>query len=128
MALISAYTIVIYERKPNHWRAAVIPTDRIGIADRGDQVRSIITQYRGIEYTVDQGVGQHMWTWTTSVVAGVMVMGKAHSGDRSREGYRPGAHRQKGAACPSRGERSKMTLPDTARSFIITSKVMEVKR
>jgi hypothetical protein len=36
-------------------------------------------EYRGIEYTVDQGVGQHMWTWTTSVVAGVMVMGKAHS-------------------------------------------------
>jgi hypothetical protein len=43
MALISAYTIVIYERKPDRWRAAVIPTDRIGIADRGDQVRSIIT-------------------------------------------------------------------------------------
>jgi len=43
MALISAYTIVTYERKPNHWRAAIIPMGRIGIADRGDQVRSTIT-------------------------------------------------------------------------------------
>jgi hypothetical protein len=43
MALISEYTIVTYERKPDHWRAAIIPNGRIGIADRGDQVRSIIT-------------------------------------------------------------------------------------
>jgi hypothetical protein len=43
MALIAAYTIVTYERKPNYWRAAIIPNGRIGIADRADQVRSIIT-------------------------------------------------------------------------------------
>jgi hypothetical protein len=36
-------------------------------------------EYRGIEYRVVQGVGRHMWTWTTSIVAGVLVMGKAHS-------------------------------------------------
>jgi hypothetical protein len=43
MAQISEYMIVTYERKPNHWRAAIIPKGLIGIADRGDQVRSIIT-------------------------------------------------------------------------------------
>jgi hypothetical protein len=43
MALISEYSIVTYERKPNHWRAAIIPTTRIGGADGTDQVRSIIT-------------------------------------------------------------------------------------
>jgi hypothetical protein len=36
-------------------------------------------EHRGIKYTVVQGIGRHMWTWTTSVAAGVMVMGKAHS-------------------------------------------------
>jgi hypothetical protein len=45
MALISEYSIVTYERKPEHWRAAIIPKGRIGIAVRGDQVRSIITPY-----------------------------------------------------------------------------------
>jgi hypothetical protein len=43
MALISEYTIVTYERKPKYWRAAIIPKGRVGIADRGDQVRSIVT-------------------------------------------------------------------------------------
>jgi hypothetical protein len=43
MAQISDYTIVTYERKPDHWREAIILKGRIGIADRGNQVRSIIT-------------------------------------------------------------------------------------
>jgi hypothetical protein len=33
-------------------------------------------KYRGIEYTIAQGVGPHRWTWSTTV-AGVMVMGRA---------------------------------------------------
>jgi hypothetical protein len=41
-AQISDYTIVTYERKPDHWRAAIIMKGCIGIADRGNQVRSII--------------------------------------------------------------------------------------
>jgi hypothetical protein len=43
MAHISEYSIVTYERKPGHWRAAISPKvlDRIGAP--GLTVRSIIT-------------------------------------------------------------------------------------
>jgi hypothetical protein len=41
MAQISDYSIVTYERKPGHWRAAVIPKGS-GM-DRGDMVRSVVT-------------------------------------------------------------------------------------
>lgn len=36
-------------------------------------------KYRDIEYTIAQGIGRHMWTWSTTTVAGVMVMGRAHT-------------------------------------------------
>jgi hypothetical protein len=42
MADITQFSIVIYERKPGHWRAAIIRKDRAGIV-RGDKVRSIVT-------------------------------------------------------------------------------------
>jgi hypothetical protein len=35
-------------------------------------------EHRDIEYSVVQGIGRHMWKWSTSV-AGVIVMGQAHS-------------------------------------------------
>jgi hypothetical protein len=35
MALISEYTIVTYERKPDHWRAAIIPNGRTGLRTGG---------------------------------------------------------------------------------------------
>jgi hypothetical protein len=43
MANISEYSIVIYERKPGHWRAAISPKvlDRNGAP--GVTVRSIVT-------------------------------------------------------------------------------------
>jgi hypothetical protein len=43
MAHISEYSIVTYERKPGHWRAAIIPKARFGIAVRGDKVLSFVT-------------------------------------------------------------------------------------
>jgi hypothetical protein len=42
MAHISDYSIVTYERKPGHWRAAVTLKAGSGMA-RGDQVRSVVT-------------------------------------------------------------------------------------
>jgi hypothetical protein len=43
MAHISEYSIVTYERKPGHWRAAMIPKARFGIAVRGETVLSVVT-------------------------------------------------------------------------------------
>jgi hypothetical protein len=43
MAYISEYSIVTYERKPGHWRAAITPKARFGINVRGDKVHSIVT-------------------------------------------------------------------------------------
>jgi hypothetical protein len=43
MAYISEYSIVTYERKPGHWRAAITPKARFWINVRGDKVHSIIT-------------------------------------------------------------------------------------
>jgi len=42
MAYISDYSIVTYERKPGHWRAAVTLKAVSGMV-RGDQVRSVVT-------------------------------------------------------------------------------------
>jgi hypothetical protein len=42
MAHISDYSIVTYERKPGHWRAAVTLKAGLGMV-RGDQVRSVVT-------------------------------------------------------------------------------------
>jgi hypothetical protein len=36
-------------------------------------------KYREIEYTLAQGVGQHLWKWSTSLAGGPVVMGKAHT-------------------------------------------------
>jgi len=33
-------------------------------------------EHRGIEYTVVQGLGRHLWKWSASV-AGVVIMGQA---------------------------------------------------
>ena len=43
MADISKFSIITYERKPGHWRAAIIPKDRSVIVDAGETVRSIVT-------------------------------------------------------------------------------------
>jgi hypothetical protein len=45
IALVSEYSIVTYERKPQHWRAAIIPRYRIGSVFRADVVRSIVTPF-----------------------------------------------------------------------------------
>jgi hypothetical protein len=42
MVHISDYSIVTYERKPGHWRAAVTLKAGSGMV-RGDQVRSVVT-------------------------------------------------------------------------------------
>jgi hypothetical protein len=36
-------------------------------------------EYRKVEYTIAQGIGWHMWTWSTPTVAGVTVMGRSDS-------------------------------------------------
>ena len=44
MAEISQFSIVTYERKPGHWRAAFVRKAVTGSADRGgDSVRSSVT-------------------------------------------------------------------------------------
>ncbi|THD52816.1 MAG: hypothetical protein E8A46_12275 [Bradyrhizobium sp.] len=43
MADISEYSIVTYERKPGHWRAAVTRKARTGNVVNGAQVHSIVT-------------------------------------------------------------------------------------
>jgi hypothetical protein len=43
MADISKFTIVTYERKPGHWRAAITRTGSAGSAVRGDTVLSVVT-------------------------------------------------------------------------------------
>jgi hypothetical protein len=43
MALISEYSIITYERKPGHWRAAVTPKGRVGLVIRADTVLSTVT-------------------------------------------------------------------------------------
>ena len=43
MANIFEFSIVTYERKPGHWRAAISRKARSGITSRGDRVRSIVT-------------------------------------------------------------------------------------
>jgi hypothetical protein len=62
-------------------------------------------KYRGIEYTVVQGIGRHMWEWSTSV-AGVMVMGRAHTNAAAsaaaEKAIDKALGRQKGAACSAR--------------------------
>jgi hypothetical protein len=35
-------------------------------------------EYRGIEYSVVQGIGRNLWKWSASV-ANVVIAGKAHS-------------------------------------------------
>jgi hypothetical protein len=35
-------------------------------------------EYRGIEYSVVQGIGRNLWKWSASV-ANVVITGKAHS-------------------------------------------------
>jgi hypothetical protein len=43
MAHIFEYSIVTYERKPGHWRAAISPKIHDGSGTRGATVRSIVT-------------------------------------------------------------------------------------
>ena len=42
MTHISEFTIVTYQRKPGHWRAAIFPKGRIGRVG-GETVLSIVT-------------------------------------------------------------------------------------
>jgi hypothetical protein len=43
MADISKFSIVTYERKPGHWRAAITRRGSAGSAVRGDTVLSVVT-------------------------------------------------------------------------------------
>jgi hypothetical protein len=43
MANISEFSIVTYERKPEHWRAAITRKARAGSVVQGDKVRSVLT-------------------------------------------------------------------------------------
>jgi hypothetical protein len=43
MAHISEYSIVTYERKPGHWRAAITRKVRTGCAVGGETVLSVVT-------------------------------------------------------------------------------------
>ncbi|MGA7803134.1 hypothetical protein [Bradyrhizobium sp.] len=43
MADIADFSIVIYQRRPGCWRAAITPNRRAGIVVRGDKVRSVVT-------------------------------------------------------------------------------------
>ena len=43
MADISEFSIVTYERKPGHWRAAITRRAAAGSAVRGDTVLSVVT-------------------------------------------------------------------------------------
>jgi len=43
VAHISEYSIVTYERRPGHWRAAISPIRRSGIIIRGRTVISVVT-------------------------------------------------------------------------------------
>jgi hypothetical protein len=43
MAEPSKFTIVTYERKPGHWRAAVTPVRRPGVPSSGNEPASIVT-------------------------------------------------------------------------------------
>jgi len=43
MAQISEYSIVTYERRPGHWRAAITPIRRSGTLIQGKTISSIVT-------------------------------------------------------------------------------------
>jgi hypothetical protein len=45
MAHISDYSIVAYERKPGHWRAATSPKGTGGSGVPGETVRSFVTPF-----------------------------------------------------------------------------------
>jgi hypothetical protein len=49
---------------------------RLGTAD--DAAGSIKMEYRGFEYTIVQGVGQHMWKWSAFISDGT-VAGQSHT-------------------------------------------------
>src|SRR6202051_2718909 len=56
-------------------------------------------KYRGIEYSVVQGIGRHVWKWSVSLDTGVSVGGanchQTRGCDRSRAGDWPRAHAEK---------------------------------
>jgi hypothetical protein len=43
MANISQFSVVTYEGRPGHWRAAIFPVRRAGIIIRGSTVLSFVT-------------------------------------------------------------------------------------
>jgi hypothetical protein len=43
MAELSLFSIVTYERKPGHWRAAITPIRRSGTVIQGKTTSSIVT-------------------------------------------------------------------------------------
>jgi hypothetical protein len=45
MAHISDYSIVTFERKPGHWRAAISPKGASGSVVPGETVRSFVTPF-----------------------------------------------------------------------------------
>jgi len=44
MAAPATFSIVTFQRKPGHWRAAITPNDRSGIFILGITVASFVTQ------------------------------------------------------------------------------------
>jgi hypothetical protein len=43
MAELSQFSIVTYERRPGHWRAAITPIRRIGTSINGKTISSVVT-------------------------------------------------------------------------------------
>jgi hypothetical protein len=43
MAELSQFSIVTYERRPGHWRAAITPIRRSGVVVQGSKISSIVT-------------------------------------------------------------------------------------
>jgi hypothetical protein len=43
MAELSQFSIVTYERRPGHWRAAITPIRRLGTFIQGRTISSVVT-------------------------------------------------------------------------------------
>jgi hypothetical protein len=64
-------------------------------------------KHRGIEYTLAQGIGRHVWKWSVTFEADLSAKGQAMTKARigSRARHRPGARAKKDAARPARRPR-----------------------
>jgi hypothetical protein len=67
-------------------------------------------EYRGIEYTVVQGIGRGVWKWSASV-EGMIVTGNEQTRPAAGEGYR---------SCARGTDRSATTAPINGRHKAMT--------